>query len=87
MLHIFSFLLQLGFKKFIVSLVVVVFIIVIFVIVVFVLAHCRNMQNNVPHGPQLKRLSFPHPLLFMKVVLKEMLYISTYRMAATIKMA
>ena len=50
MLHIFSFLLQLGFKKFIVSLVVVVLVIVIFVMVVFVIAHCRNMQNNAPHG-------------------------------------
>ena len=39
-----------GIKKLVVSLVVVDFMIVIFVMVVFVLAHCRNMQYNVPHG-------------------------------------
>ena len=32
------------------SLVGVVFLIDIFVMVVFVIAHCHNMQNNVPHG-------------------------------------
>ena len=34
----------------VVSQVVVVFIIVVFVMVVFVFAHCRTMQNIVPHG-------------------------------------
>ena len=34
----------------VVSLVVVIFVIVVFVMVVFVIAHCRTMQNIVPHG-------------------------------------
>ena len=50
MLHIISFLLQLGFKKLVVSLVGVVFLIDIFVMVVFVIAHCHNMHNIVLHG-------------------------------------
>ena len=34
----------------VVSQVVVIFIIVVFVMVIFVTAHCRTMQNIVPHG-------------------------------------
>ena len=89
MLHIISFLLQLGFKKLVVSLVVVVFIIVIYVMVVFVLAHCRNMLNSVPHGD-----TAAEALISSSAVVHEgspelqvMLYIITYGMAAAIKMA
>ena len=46
-------------------------VVVVFIIVLFVIAHCRTMHNIAPHGATASEqtLSFPHQLLFKKVVL------------------
>ena len=65
---------QLVFKKLVVSLVMIVFIVVIFVMVIFLLTHCRNSKISFHMGlyiaAQLYSPSFPHQMLFKKVILK-----------------
>ena len=60
-------------------------VVVVFIIVVFVIAHCLDIYIA-PHGTTAARLSFPHQLLFKKVVLKTGDAIYYFRVE-TIKMA